>query len=58
MDKVAHISIRVNPDVDPLTHEYISTSLIFNKFGVSVPVALELYKKAKDMPGVKIKGID
>ena len=58
MDKVAHISIRVNPDVDPLTHEYISTSLIFNKFGVSVPVALELYKKAKDMPGIKIKGID
>lgn len=58
LNKIAPISIRVNPDVDPNTHEYISTSLRYNKFGVSVSVAFEMYKTAKFLPGVKIKGID
>ena len=58
MNKIAPISIRVNPDVDPKTHEYISTSLKINKFGVSLPIAYDLYKKAKNMLGVSIKGID
>ena len=58
LNKIAPISIRVNPDVDPQTHEYISTSLRYNKFGVSVSVAFEMYKTAKLLPGVKIKGID
>ncbi|MGP1449508.1 MAG: diaminopimelate decarboxylase [Wolinella sp.] len=43
LDKVARISIRVNPDIDPKTHPYISTGLSENKFGVSIDVAKKLY---------------
>lgn len=55
---VAPISIRINPDVDPKTHPYISTGLKENKFGVDIPEALELYKQAATMSNIAIKGID
>ncbi len=58
LDKRASIAIRVNPDVDPKTHPYISTGLKNNKFGVSHTQALELYLKAKDMSHIDIVGID
>jgi diaminopimelate decarboxylase len=54
----APISIRVNPDVDPKTHPYISTGLKDNKFGVDFNQALALYLEAKDMKDIEIKGID
>ncbi|HIO96216.1 MAG TPA: diaminopimelate decarboxylase [Campylobacterales bacterium] len=43
----ARISIRVNPDVDPKTHRYISTGLHENKFGVSIQSAKRMYIYAK-----------
>ena len=55
---IAPISIRVNPDVDAGTHPYISTGLQKNKFGIPITAALNLYKQANKMPGVKITGID
>ncbi len=55
---VAPISIRVNPDVDAKTHPYIATGLKENKFGVSAEEAVDLYKKAKVTPSLKIVGID
>ncbi|MBO6656449.1 MAG: diaminopimelate decarboxylase [Pseudomonadales bacterium] len=55
---VAPISIRVNPDVDPKTHPYISTGLKENKFGVSTDEAFDLYKKAAVTPSLRIVGID
>ncbi|MBE4910956.1 diaminopimelate decarboxylase [Haemophilus parainfluenzae] len=58
MDKVAPISLRVNPDVDAHTHPYISTGLKENKFGVSVDEAREVYKLAATLPHVKITGMD
>ena len=58
MVKVAHISLRVNPDVDAHTHPYISTGLKENKFGVSVDEAREVYKLAATLPHVKITGMD
>lgn len=58
LGKRAAISIRVNPDVDPQTHPYISTGLKKNKFGLSVETALNLYKQASTWPEVEIKGID
>ncbi|QIM64391.1 diaminopimelate decarboxylase [Frederiksenia canicola] len=58
MDKVAPISLRVNPDVDAHTHPYISTGLKENKFGVSVSQAREVYRFAKTLPNVKIVGMD
>ena len=58
MEKIAPISLRVNPDVDAHTHPYISTGLKENKFGVSVDEAREVYKLAATLPHVKITGID
>ena len=58
MDKIAPISLRVNPDVDAKTHPYISTGLKQNKFGVAYTEALELYRKAAAMPHLRITGMD
>jgi diaminopimelate decarboxylase len=54
----ARISLRVNPDVDPRTHPYISTGLKNNKFGVAFEDALALYRHARTLPGLQITGID
>jgi diaminopimelate decarboxylase len=54
----ASISIRVNPNVDPKTHPYISTGLKDNKFGVAHENALALYLHAASLPSLKIVGID
>lgn len=56
--QIAPISIRVNPDVDPKTHPYISTGLKENKFGVSVNEALALYTAASRTASLEIVGID
>jgi diaminopimelate decarboxylase len=58
MGKVAPVSIRVNPNVDPKTHPYISTGLKGNKFGVSHESALAVYQKAAALKGLKVVGID
>lgn len=54
----APIAIRVNPDVDPKTHPYISTGLKKNKFGISMEKAFEAYALAKSLPNIEIVGID
>ncbi|MFM9880557.1 MAG: diaminopimelate decarboxylase [Burkholderiaceae bacterium] len=56
--KVAPVSIRVNPDVDPQTHPYISTGLKANKFGIAHERALATYRRAASLPGLKLVGID
>lgn len=43
LGKTARISLRVNPDIDPKTHPYISTGLSENKFGISIDEAKRLY---------------
>ncbi|MEM7364752.1 MAG: diaminopimelate decarboxylase [Pseudomonadota bacterium] len=55
---VAPVSIRVNPDVDPGTHPYISTGLKENKFGVNAAEALALYRLAADHPSLDVIGLD
>ena len=55
---VAPISIRVNPNVDPKTHPYISTGLKDNKFGVAHEETLALYQHAQALKGLRIEGID
>lgn len=56
--KKAGIAIRVNPDVDAGTHPYISTGLKENKFGLSIEQAEKAYLRAKELPGIEIRGID
>ncbi len=58
LDKVAPISLRVNPDVDAGTHPYISTGLKENKFGISIEHAPELYAYAATLSHVNIQGVD
>jgi diaminopimelate decarboxylase len=58
MGKRAPVSLRVNPDVDPKTHPYISTGLKGNKFGIAYTDAIRLYGKARDLPHLEVVGID
>jgi len=54
----APVSLRVNPDVDPQTHHYISTGLKENKFGIDIQEAESVYALAAAMPNLKVVGID
>ena len=54
----ARIAIRVNPDVDPKTHPYISTGLQKNKFGIDIASALEGYRMAAGLENIEVTGID
>jgi diaminopimelate decarboxylase len=56
--RTAPVSFRVNPDVDPKTHPYISTGLKESKFGVAFAEARALYARAAAMPHVAVRGID
>jgi diaminopimelate decarboxylase len=58
MGRTAAISIRVNPNVDPKTHPYISTGLKGNKFGVAHERVLHAYRRATELPGLRVAGID
>jgi diaminopimelate decarboxylase len=54
----APVSIRVNPNVDPKTHPYISTGLKGNKFGVAHEDALRIYQHAASLGNLRVIGID
>lgn len=56
--KRAPISVRINPNVDPKTHPYISTGLKGNKFGVAHDRAVAVYRHAAALPGLEVVGID
>lgn len=57
LGKVSRISIRVNPNIDPKTHPYISTGLHDNKFGVDIPSAKRMYIFAKNSAHLDPVGI-
>ncbi len=57
MGVTGRIAIRVNPDVDPKTHKYISTGKKENKFGVDILRALQIYERAAKLPGLEIAGL-
>jgi diaminopimelate decarboxylase len=58
MNCLAPVSLRINPDVDPKTHPYISTGLKGNKFGIAHGEALLAYREAARLPGLEVVGID
>ncbi len=58
LGKRARVSLRVNPDVDPKTHPYISTGLKENKFGIAFEDALDTYRVAAGLPNIEVTGID
>jgi diaminopimelate decarboxylase len=58
LGKVAPVSLRINPDVDPKTHPYISTGLKASKFGIAHEDAIAAYRRASELPGLDPVGID
>src|SRR5262249_37623118 len=56
--KEAPVSLRVNPDVDPQKHPYISTGMKKSKFGVDIKRSLAEYERARALPNVKVIGVD
>ncbi|HPX60675.1 MAG TPA: diaminopimelate decarboxylase [Deltaproteobacteria bacterium] len=58
LGKKAGIAIRVNPDVDPGTHPYITTGLKNAKFGITIDRAMAEYVRAASLPGIEVLGID
>jgi diaminopimelate decarboxylase len=58
LGKTAHVSFRINPDVDPATHAKIATGKKENKFGIPWSDARDVYRLAAQLPGIEIIGID
>src|SRR5215204_7334500 len=56
--RAANISLRVNPDVDALTHAKIATGKAENKFGIPISRARDVYARAAKLPGLKVTGVD
>lgn len=57
LSRRAPIALRINPDIDPETHPYISTGLKKNKFGIPIEDALQYYREAKRMKNIRIMGV-
>jgi diaminopimelate decarboxylase len=56
--RTAHVSVRVNPDVDARTHAKIATGRSENKFGIPISRAREVYAQAAKLPGIRVAGVD
>lgn len=57
LNKTARVALRVNPDVDPKTHKYISTGKKENKFGLDIRRARNAYRHAARLPNVEVAGL-
>ncbi|MDP1559105.1 MAG: diaminopimelate decarboxylase [Nitrosomonas sp.] len=58
MDKIASVSLRINPDVDAKTHPYISTGLKENKFGIPINDAERIYTSSQELTNIHFTGMD
>ncbi|HYK42289.1 MAG TPA: diaminopimelate decarboxylase [Thermoanaerobaculia bacterium] len=57
LGRVARLALRVNPDIDPKSHPYISTGLKHNKFGIDISRARVIAEHARHLPGIRLTGI-
>jgi diaminopimelate decarboxylase len=57
LGKKAGFSIRVNPDVDAVTHPYISTGLSQHKFGIAIACAAAVYERSRQFPNLVAEGV-
>ncbi len=58
LGKIAPVAIRINPDVDPQTHPYISTGLAENKFGIDASLAYDIFIRCSKLNNIELTGID
>jgi diaminopimelate decarboxylase len=56
--RTAHVSLRVNPDIDARTHAKIATGRAENKFGIPISRARDVYARAAKLPGLRATGVD
>jgi diaminopimelate decarboxylase len=54
---IAKVALRVNPDINPLTHPYVATGLAKSKFGIPIHEAKEVYRIANSLENIKILGV-
>ncbi len=57
MQRKAPVNIRVNPDIDPKSHPYISTGMAKNKFGIAIGKSYAVFEKAAALPGIRLLGV-
>ena len=57
LNRTASIAIRVNPDVNAITHPYISTGLREHKFGIDIAAAEAVYLRAAKLPAIALEGV-
>lgn len=57
LQRSASVALRVNPDVDAVTHPYISTGLREHKFGIDFATAEAVYARAAQLPGIRPEGV-
>ncbi len=57
MHRTAHVALRLNPDVEPKTHSYITTGKLTNKFGIDFATAERIIRAAAAFPHVRIRGL-
>ena len=57
LNKTASVAVRVNPDVDALTHPYISTGLREHKFGTDISEVEQVYERARELPNLSLEGV-
>jgi diaminopimelate decarboxylase len=55
--RTVRVTLRVNPDIDPKSHAYISTGLRQNKFGVDIALAPDILARARKLPGLEVSGV-
>jgi diaminopimelate decarboxylase len=55
--RTARVSLRVNPDIDPRAHPYVSTGLRESKFGVDIAIAPEVLHRVRGLPFIEIVGL-
>ena len=57
LGRIARVALRVNPDIDALSHPNISTGLKTNKFGVPIQEARTIYAERRHVPGLRFVGV-
>lgn len=57
LNRKAHVSLRINPDIDVHGHPYISTGKSINKFGIDINKAFDVFRRAEALPGIEVVGI-
>jgi diaminopimelate decarboxylase len=57
LHRIAQVAIRINPDVEPKTHKYITTGKLTNKFGIDFRSAEQIFLLRRDLSNIKINGL-